>query len=83
MTLIADQARIRSATPVAALSVVEIEHYDDEVVRVVLAGRTIGFVETVGRVFVGLGGHRFDRAVEIRQSPVLETVIDALVATAA
>ena len=61
---------------------VSIEHFRDHVVRVTLDGRTIGFVETVGRLFVGLAGHRYDHAVEVRQSLDLDHAISDLVAHA-
>jgi len=59
---------------------VAVEHFRDNAVRVTIQGRTIGYIEVVGRLFVSLAGHRYDRAVEVRQSLILETAIDDLVA---
>jgi len=59
---------------------VAVEHFRDNAVRVTVQGRTIGYIEVVGRLFVSLAGHRYDRAVEVRQSLILETAIDDLVA---
>jgi hypothetical protein len=45
-----------------------LERVTPSVLRVTLDGRTLGFVEHVGRVYVALAGDRYDRAVEIAQT---------------
>jgi len=57
---------------------VMVGHHGENVVRVSVDGRTVGFIETVGPLFVSLAGHRHDRAVEVGQSHALESAIDVL-----
>lgn len=80
MTLISQASIPIDLPPVD--SDVAVEHFRDHVVRVTVEGRTIGFVETVGRLFIGLAGHRYDHAVEVRQSLDLDHAISDLVAHA-
>jgi len=68
-----------SSTPVPG---VIWERIDTDAYAVAVDGRTVGFIDVVGAVFVSLGGHRYDRAVEIAQSLVFERAVAALVARA-
>ncbi|RUR03300.1 hypothetical protein [Labedella endophytica] len=45
-----------------------LERIAPSLVRVRRDGRTIGFVEHVGRVYVALAGEYYDRAVEVAQT---------------
>ncbi|CAN7165404.1 hypothetical protein LJR045_000237 [Microbacterium sp. LjRoot45] len=57
------------------------ERIDTDAYAVSFGGHTVGFVDVVGRVFVALGGARYDRAVEIAQSLVFEAAVASLVRT--
>jgi len=46
-------------------------------------GRTVGFIDVVGAVFVALGGARYDQAVEIVQTLRFEHAVDTLAKTEA
>jgi hypothetical protein len=54
------------------------ERIDTDAYAVAVDGRTVGFIDVVGSVFVSLGGHRYDRAVEIAQSLVFEKAVAVL-----
>jgi hypothetical protein len=41
-------------------------------------GYIVGYVEVVGPVFVALGGPRYDRAVEVKQTVTFHTAVDAV-----
>ncbi|MFJ6654273.1 hypothetical protein ACIQLJ_15895 [Microbacterium sp. NPDC091313] len=41
-------------------------------------GRTAGYIEVVGSVFVALAGSRYDRAVEVSQTLTFPDAIEAL-----
>lgn len=45
-----------------------LERVTPSMLRVLLDGRTVGFVEHVGRVYVALAGEHYDRAVEVAQT---------------
>lgn len=64
-----------SATPVAG---VIWERIDTDAYAVSVDGRTVGFIDVVGRVFVALAGHRYDRAEEFVQALVFEQAVAAL-----
>jgi hypothetical protein len=44
-------------------------------------GRTVGFIDVVGAVFVALAGARYDHALEIVQTLRFECAVDALAKT--
>lgn len=46
----------------------DLERVSPSLLRVTLDGRTLGFVEHVGRVYVALSGDYYDRAVEVAQT---------------
>jgi hypothetical protein len=56
------------------------ERIDTESYAVSVDGRTVGFVDVVGAVFVSLAGPRYDRAEEIAQSLLFERAVAVLVA---
>lgn len=68
-----------SATAVAG---VIWERIDTDAYAVSVDGRTVGFIDVVGHVFVSLGGHRYDRAEEVAQSLVFERAVAVLAARA-
>ncbi|WEK13383.1 MAG: hypothetical protein P0Y48_13110 [Candidatus Microbacterium phytovorans] len=57
------------------------ERIDTDAYAVSVDGATVGFIDVVGRVFVALGGARYDRAVEVAQSLVFEAAVASLVRT--
>ncbi|MBF4562130.1 hypothetical protein ITJ43_08240 [Microbacterium sp. VKM Ac-2870] len=52
---------------------------DIERYRVLADGRTIGYIDVVGSVFVALVGPHYALAIEVRQSLVLEDAAHAVV----
>ncbi|GAA2960944.1 hypothetical protein [Microbacterium schleiferi] len=42
------------------------------------ADRVVGYIDIVGGVYVALAGARYDHAVEVRQSIILDTAVAAL-----
>jgi hypothetical protein len=40
----------------------------------------VGYIDIVGGVYVALAGPRYDHAVEVRQSIILDTAVAALLA---
>jgi len=51
---------------------------DIERYRVVVGDETVGYIDVVGAVFVALSGSTYPRAVEVRQSLVLEDAAAAV-----
>jgi hypothetical protein len=47
------------------------------------ADQIVGYIDIVGGVYVALAGARYDHAVEVRQSIVLDIAVAALVVPAA
>jgi len=43
------------------------------------ADQVVGYIDIVGGVYVALAGARYDHAVEVRQSIVLDTAVTALI----
>lgn len=70
----------RPAEPAAPSSRVQWSRRDLDQYEVTRSGRTLGYVDVVGAVYVALVGPRADRAVEVAQTLVFEDAIHALVA---
>lgn len=49
-----------------------------ELIEVTVGGVVIGYIERVGEVFVALRGERYDLAIEVAQSMLIEVVHGAL-----
>ncbi len=45
--------------------------------------QVVGYIDIVGGIYVALAGARYDHAVEVRQSIVLDTAVAALIAPSA
>ena len=68
----------RPAEPPAPASPLQWHLVDLERYEVEAGGRTIGFVDVVGAVYVALAGSRYDRSVEATQTLVFEDALEAL-----
>jgi len=61
--------------PAPASSPAQWDRVDIDRYRVSVAGKTAGFIDVVGAVFVVLAGSRYDRAVEVQQTLDFATAV--------
>lgn len=69
-------ARLRARPALLSLRTVR-----PDLVEATLRGRTLGYLEIVGNVFVVLRGERYDIAVEVLQTMTIEVATQELLRT--